>query len=166
MRHSNKSQYNDISERAIYVIKSPLNEDCFVGHCRKDLLLSVYRHHKYSERNTTKSLCEGLNELKLHPCLFIIETVQCTKVDAYKHVVVWAKIISEAGYNVINKGDTAAYGDDLIEANEQRYNDRKGTNITTLLQCNNCLVSTYKREKCMMMKECISSSKLLKNIAS
>lgn len=159
MRHSKKSQYTDIADRTIYIIKSPLNEDCFVAHCRKDLLMSVYRHHKYCERNATTLICEGLNEQELHPCLFIIETVQCTKVEAYKHVIVWAKIIANAGYNVINFGDTKAFGEELLDENKLRYNDRKETDVTKLLQCSNCMVTTYKRKKCILMKECSYSSK-------
>lgn len=158
MRHTNKNQYKNITERTIYVIKSPLTEECFVGHCRKDLLISVYQHHKYGERNATRTLCEGLNEQELRPCLYIIETVQCTKTEAYKHVVVWVKIISDSGYIVVNQGDTKSYSEDLLEENERRYNERKHTSIANLFRCNNCVVATYNRKQCPAMKVSIDSS--------
>lgn len=159
MRYSKKSQYTEIDDRTIYVIKSPLSDDCFIGHCRKDLLMSVYRHHKYCERNATRSLCEGLSNQELHPCLFIIETVNCTKVEAYKHVVVWVKIFIDAGYHVLNSGETISSGGDLLDENIKRYEDRKATDVAKILQCNNCIVQTYNRKKCMHFNEYSCSSK-------
>lgn len=152
MRHSKKSQYTEISNRVIYILMSPLTKEIFVGHCREDLLKTVFQDHIYGERYQTQDFVKELKDQNLHPCLFILEKITCTKVEAFGYVVAWTKIFVEHGYQNLNQGNVRTYINNLLDKNLSLYMERKDTEIGKNLICENCLVSNYNRKKCCLMK--------------
>ena len=152
MARSKKSQYTVKADRVIYLLLSPLSKDFFISHCQKSLIIDVFKHHYYGKRYKTEASIETLKKKELHPCLFILETVNATKVEAYNYVIVWTKIFSEAGYTSLDKGNVLCYAEDLYENNLLLYNKRKPTIIEDYLKCSNCLVSNYGRRQCRLYK--------------
>lgn len=150
MKHSKKSQYTEVKNRSIYLLLSPLSKEFFIGHCRKDLLKSVFQDHFRGERPHTSDCFTKLREKNLRPCLFELEEVVCTKVEAFNYVVVWTKIFHECGYKSLNKGNIMTYIDDLLDKNVPLYNERKNVNVIDLTTCEKCLVSTYNRKTCSL----------------
>lgn len=150
MRHSEKAQYTKTEKRSIYILLFPLSKQSYISHCRKDLLKSVYQDHLYGERYQTKRFISELKEKNLHPCLFSLEELSCTKVEAFSHVVAWTKIFSDAGYVSLNQGNVSVYIDDLHGETFEIYKKRKKKNISDLITCDRCLVSNYARQKCPM----------------
>ena len=102
-RYSKKSLYKEIEERAIYVLRSPIGNDYFIGHRRKDLLKDVYKDHCRGERYKTAVMTADFKARGLRPCLHILDTVTCTKVDAYRHVIAWTRILCNNGYRNLDQ---------------------------------------------------------------
>ena len=73
------------------------------------------------------------------PCCFALETLDCTKVEAYNRVVVWTKILMEKGYENLDKGSTICYANDLLDKNIPLYEERKKIPLSELLDCKSCL---------------------------
>lgn len=152
MAHSKKSQYTEKNDRVIYLLLNPLTKEFFISHCQKTLIIDVFKHHYYSKRFQTKECIEDLKSEDLHPCLFVLETINSTKVEAYNHVIAWTKIFLEAKYTNLNEGNILNYIADLHENNLLIYNERKEKELEQILNCNNCLVSNYGRKQCRLYK--------------
>lgn len=152
MRYSKKSQYTQKDNRVIYLLLNPLTKEFFINHCQEKLIIDVFKHHYYGKRFQTKECIEDMKSKGLHPCLFILETISSTKVEAYNFVIAWTKIFLEAGYTNLNEGNILNYINDLHENNLLIYNKRREINIEKKLKCCDCLVSNYGRRQCRLYK--------------
>lgn len=153
MAHSKKSQYTEKNDRVIYILLNPITKEFYINHCQEKLIKDVFKHHCYGKRYQTKECIETLKTEELHPCLFILETINSTKVEAYNYVIAWTKIFSEAGYTNLNEGNILNYIADLSENNLLIYNKRKAIDIENKLKCCNCIVTNYGRKQCKLYKE-------------
>lgn len=158
MRGTLKSQYTDVENRAIYVLMSPISKEFFCSHCPTKSLHGLYRQHFSQNRpKTARWIAEDLKSIGLHPCLFILEELNCTKVEAFSYVIVWTKIFHEAGYESLQQGNVMDYKEDLFDGNQQLYEQRKNLDLKELLCCKNCKVQTYHYQKCMHCTETVDS---------
>lgn len=148
MRHSKKSQYKDIAARVIYLLLFPGTKYFFVFHCPKKAVRDYFRQHMHGTYDKTKAAVEELKKQNLHPCLFVLEEVETTKVLAYRYVVVWTKILSEAGYVGLDQGNVSVYKDNLLDENVVLYNARKDTDLSKILTCEHCIVKIYSHSHC------------------
>ena len=139
-RYSQKSQYKKVEDRVIYSLHSPICNDCYIGHCRKDLLKDVYKDHCRGERYKTASMTADLKARGLRPCLHILDTVTCTKVDAYHHVIAWTKILCDNGYRNLDQGNVSCYIDDMLPDTRSIYNRHHNAAFDNLLHYNRCFV--------------------------
>ena len=152
-RYSKKSQYKQIEDRVIYSLHSPVGNDCYIGHCRKDLLKDVYKDHCRGERYKTAAMTADLKARGLRPCLHILYEVSCTKVEAYRHVIVWSKILRDNGYRNLDQGNVSCYVDDMLPDTLSVYNRHRNATLDDLLRCDNCIVKMYARKLCTNNKE-------------
>lgn len=152
MAHSKKSQYTEKNDRVIYLLLNTLTKEFLISHCQKNLIIDVFRHHYYGKRFQTKESIEDLKTEELHPCLFILEELNSTKVEAYNYVIAWTKIFVEAGYTNLMEGNILNYIAELHENNLLIYNERKMIDIEERLKCCDCLVSNYGRKRCKLYK--------------
>lgn len=145
-----KSQYKTTKKRDIYIILNPLSQEFFIGHCKetskKNLYIKHYNEQKYQTKNSVETLKKNGNK----PCMFVLEKVETTEVEAYKYVVVWTKIFIENGYINLAKGSIEEYINNLLEENEKLYNKRKNAPLDSILQCNNCLFQNYGKSDCKL----------------
>lgn len=148
MARSKKSQYTKKEERIIYILISPLSKEFYVGHCKKTLLKDIFKHHYYGQRNYTKKCFLKLKEQNLRPCLFVLEEITSTKVEAYKYVIAWTKIFIETGHTTLNTGNILHYIEDLYDDSLIIYKNNKEQNLTEICNCKNCFVSQYNHKKC------------------
>lgn len=148
MRYSKKSQYKEVAQRVIYLLLFPGTKDFFIFHCPQKAVRDYYRQHIHGRYYKTKQAVENLVNQNLHPCLFILEEVNATKVEAYRYVVVWTKIFYDAGYVGLDQGSVKDYKDDLLEGNVVLYNERKDTNLSAFTTCDRCLVKIYNHAHC------------------
>ncbi|MBQ8767582.1 MAG: hypothetical protein IJZ16_12370 [Clostridia bacterium] len=79
---------------------------------------------------------------------FVLEKIETTISDAYKHVLVWIKILMENGYKCYNYKVTVDATKELHAKTEKLYMDRIDNDLTELLCCENCLVKVYNRKGC------------------
>lgn len=143
-----KSQYKTKDIRILYVLHSPLSKEFYIGHCKQNSLLPIYRQHCSGKRYQTSVCIEELKKQNLHPCLHILEEIYATQVEAYSHVIAWTKIFIEAGYNNLDKGNIVHYVEQLYEKSEKVFNEYANTNLTAMCCCESCMVSHYGRKKC------------------
>lgn len=153
MAKSEKSQYTQKENRIIYLLLNPLTKEFFISHCQEKLILDIFKHHYYGKRYQTKESFEDLKSENLHPCLFVLEKIKSTKVDAYNYVIAWTKVFSEAGYTNLNQGNIINYIEDLYEHNRLIYDKNKEKEILKIIKCADCLVSNYGRQRCSLYKD-------------
>ena len=147
-RNSNKSQYKKKGNRIIYILRSPIGKEFYINHCQHESLMPIFRQHCAGQRFQT-STC--LNELKLKgllPCLYILDEIYATPVEAYSHVIAWTKIMIDAGYTSLNQGSIMDYIEDLYEKSELIYNKNKVKNLQDICNCSKCIVSHYRNKRC------------------
>lgn len=150
--YSLKSQYTEKNKRIIYIMKSPLSKEFFVGHCKNTLLKDVYKQHFRGDRQQTKVCFQILKKQNLRPCLFILEEIESTKTEAYHHVIAWTKIFFEAGYTNLDQGNISTYMNDLYKKSYAVYTANKDTDLGIKCNCDTCVVSNYGRKKCPLYK--------------
>lgn len=150
MARSKKSQYTEKENRTIYILLNPLSKEFYIGHCKTKLLKDIFKHHYYGKRYQTKNSFQNLKDKQLHPCLFILDEIYSTRVEAFNYVICWTKIFIENGYTSLNQGNVIDYITDLYENNLLIYNARRAYELNNLCNCNKCIVSNYGRKKCSL----------------
>ena len=158
IRYSKKSQYKEVAERVIYLLLFPGTNYFFITHCPKKAVRDYFRQHMHGTYYKTKQAIEKLKKQNLHPCLFVLEEVNTTKVDAFRYVVVWTKILSEAGYVGLDQGNVSVYKDDLLDKNISLYNTRKDTNLSEILTCEHCMVRIYSHSHCRFAPDYVETN--------
>lgn len=152
MKRSKKNQYTEKQNRIIYVLLNPLSKEFYIGHCKEKILKRIYSQHYNGERYQTQKSIELLKKQNYHPCLFILEELYSTKVEAYNYVIVWTKIFIENGYKNLDHGNILNYIDELYENNLLLYNQKNNQNIDKIIRCKNCIVSYYNGKKCNLFE--------------
>lgn len=163
MRHTKKSQYKDIAERVIYLLLFPATKEFFIFHCPKKSIRDYYRQHMHGTYYKTQQHVEELKKQNLHPCFFVLEEVNTTKVDAYNYVIVWTKIFSEAGYIGLDQGNVSVYKDNLLDRNILLYDNRKNADLPMLTNCEHCLVKIYNHSHCKLAPDYIEPATKTEN---
>ena len=148
MRGTNNTQYTEGSNRAIYALLDPGSNVFYCAHARGDALYNVYRQHLCGYYPKTQDWIDTMKKDEMHPCLIVLEEVSCTQVEAYNYVIVWSKILCDAGYVCLHEGNVMEYMGDLTLHNQELYDERKDTDVFALVSCNNCKLQTYKGVDC------------------
>ena len=143
--------YNKKERRAIYILLSPTGKSFLINHCLVGSVRETYRHNIKGRRYATQKLISDIQPDR--PCLFVLEEIETTISDAYKHVLVWIKILMENGYKCYNYKAIIEATKELHTKTEKLYLERKDTNLTDLLCCENCLVQSYNRVECKNLEK-------------
>lgn len=56
------------------------------------------------------------------PCMFKLDEINCTAIQAYRYVIVWTKIFVERGYTPLDKGKIQNYIQELLPENVPYWN--------------------------------------------
>lgn len=147
-RHPQKSQYKEKDYRVVYLLRSPLSREFYIGQCAPDSLMPIFRQHCTGEREYTDKSCLALREKGLHPCLTVLEEVFDTRVGAYAHIVAWTKLFVDAGYTSLNTGNVLSYIEDMSEDAARVYDLNRFTNLKKICDCSACVVANYARQQC------------------
>ena len=147
-RPSKKSQYTEIKNRTIFVLMSPITKEFYVGYTLRHNMRSTYKDHYIEAKYKTADMVSCLKHDGFKPCCLALESLDCTKVEAYNRVVVWTKILMENGYENLDKGDTVRYANDLLDKNIPLYEERKNVSLEEYFDCQNCLFPDYGRQMC------------------
>lgn len=148
MNQPNVESQNNVEERILYAVMIPNSTNFYIGHCQKDQLKSAFQRHYYGELYQTKDAIEEIKTKDLHPCLFRLEQLACTKKEAFRYVVAWSKIFQDAGYTNLNQGNVSVYIDNLLDETFEIYQKRKDRNIPQIITCNECCVAYYNNKRC------------------
>ena len=151
MSRARSNFYNKKEHRAIYILVSPTEKSFHINHCLVESVRETYRHNIKGRRYATQKFISDIQPDR--PCLFVLEEIETTISDAYKHVLVWIKILMENGYKCYNYKATIDATKELHAKTEKLYMDRKDTDLTELLCCENCLVKVYNRIECKNLKQ-------------
>ena len=147
-RFPQKSQYKKCETRVIFLLRSPRSMEFYIGHCKPDSLMPIFRQHCAGDRYHTNVCFLSLKQQGLHPCLTILEEINSTQVEAYTHVIAWTKLFVEEGYISLNRGNIMDYIDDLFAKSQAVYNEFKNSDLKEICNCKNCIVKTYGRKQC------------------
>ena len=84
-----------------------LGEEIFVGKTTSPRISAVYSRHRCG----TVAATRGILDQGERPALHILEQLECTGADAYRHVLAWIHLFEQAGFCSINHVATAVSSD-------------------------------------------------------
>ena len=117
----NDKRYTQVKDMAIYAIMMPTGPEIYIGKCEYRHLRNHYRDHYNLHKAQTKQLIEAVKKEGQRPEMYLIEELEATEVEAYKHVVAWVKYFVENGRVSLNHTKTNAYADDLTPETSALY---------------------------------------------
>lgn len=91
-----------------------LGEEIFVGKTTSPRISAVYSRHRCG----TVVATQGILDQEKRPSLHILEQLECTGSDAYRHVLAWIHLFEQAGYCGINHMATATSSELLYPPTE------------------------------------------------
>ena len=91
-----------------------LGEEIFVGKTTSPRISAVYSRHRCG----TVAATRGILDQGERPALHILEQLECTGADAYRHVLAWIHLFEQAGFCSINHVATAVSSDLLYPPTE------------------------------------------------
>lgn len=147
-RPRKNKKYTELKKHTVFVLTHPFTKEFYVGYTLSHNMRSTYKDHYIEAKYKTANMVACLKRDGFKPCCFALETLDCTKVEAYNRVVVWTKILMENGYEKLDKGDTISYANDLLDKNIPLYEERKNVSLEEHFNCQNCLFPDYGRQMC------------------
>ena len=149
-RPPKKNQYKVKENRCVYVILNPYTKEFFVGYnlAGKENVRCAYKAHYTGTKYKTSEMICKMKARGLHPCYFILDELYCTKIEAYRAVIGWTKMLVEQSYINLNKGEIQSYCNDLLGETKEYYESKKHISIDREFNCNYCIFPTYNRKKC------------------
>lgn len=145
---SKKDFYTKKNFYSLYLLLNKNDNTFFVGYCYSDNIKNNYKNHYIGYFNKTKTWIEEMKMNNQRPCIFVLENLFVTKSKAYKHLIVWTKIISEKKYLNIENNNTSVYAKDLYDENLELYKELKEINFNEIISCKNCILPKYKNQFC------------------
>lgn len=91
-----------------------LGEEIFLGKTTSPRISAVYSRHRCG----TVAATRGILDQEEPPSLHILEQLECTGADAYRHVLAWIHLFEQAGFCSINHVATAVSSDLLYPPTE------------------------------------------------
>ena len=91
-----------------------LGEEIFVGKTTSPRISAVYSRHRCG----TVAAPRGILDQEERPSLHILEQLECTGADAYRHILAWIHLFEQAGFYSINHVATAVSADVLYPPTE------------------------------------------------
>ena len=91
-----------------------LGEEIFIGKTTSPRISAVYSRHRCG----TVAATRGSLDQEERPSLHILEQLECTGADAYRHVLAWIHLFEQAGFCSINHVATAVSSDLLYPPTE------------------------------------------------
>ena len=105
----------EIKKFRIYALV--LDDQCFVGKSSALRTSAIYSNHRRGRLMATRDVMDQ----EKPPTFHILESLECTGAEAYRHVLVWVHLLESAGYSSINHEGTLAASDDLHPQTEAIY---------------------------------------------
>lgn len=94
-----------------------LDDQCFVGKTRALRMSAVYSNHRRGRLLSTR----GVMDQEKPPALHILESLECTGAEAYRHVLAWVHLLECSVFTSLNHGRTLAASEDLHPQTEEIY---------------------------------------------
>lgn len=105
--------HTDIRQFRIFALI--LGEKIFVGKTTSPRISAVYSRHRCGSVAATR----GILDQEESPALHILETLNCTGSDAYRHILAWIHLFEATGYSSINHMSTAISSECLYPQTEE-----------------------------------------------
>lgn len=91
-----------------------LGEEVYVGKTTSPRISAVYSRHRCG----TVAATRGILDQEERPSLHILQQLECTGADAYRHVLAWLHLFAQSGFCSLNHETTAASSDLLYPPTE------------------------------------------------
>ena len=139
----NASMYEVEREQIIYVIVSPIDRRFFVGKVTKNNARNRYKNHYTLRHTQTKSLFQESLAAGERPRMYLLEEVNQTEKDAYRHVIAWIRFFKGHGYTSCAYPETNRYADNIRDESKEFFRTISTLNITELLSPEKELFPNY-----------------------
>ena len=132
-RIRNPEFYEAIKPFTIYVFVGQIGDECYVWKTKNNDLKAVFEMHYLMRIARTKKLFEeGRRENKV-PEMYVLETIEATEAEAFKHCVAWTKYFMEHGFESLNHEIHQGYTESLSSETQVIYNRIKDLFLSEIL---------------------------------
>lgn len=114
-----------LKDYSIYVIVSPFENTFFISKTGQNRLLKTYIEHANLRVVKTKNLFERARTENVLVPLYVLETGQMSKREAFSRCVAWTRYFQDHGYSQIKEDVLTKYASDLTEKTSAYYNKIK-----------------------------------------
>lgn len=120
--------HTDIRQFRIFALI--LGEQIFVGKTASPRISAVYSRHRCGSVAATR----GILDQDVPPALHILETLNSTGSDAYRHILAWIHLFETAGFFSINHMATALSSEQLYPPTEVILKELQKESIDQILK--------------------------------
>ena len=147
------AKYYDEKNIIIYAIHFPFNNKIYVGKTVKHAVKSHYKDHYILRNKRTSNDFEKAKELGITPKMYLLEDLQTTEAEAYKHCVAWIKYFLQKQFVSISFKTTNEYAGDLNEDTEAIYKLFCDISLDEILCEERILIGEYKTRNTLIPKD-------------
>lgn len=144
MKKRNRKFGAEAEDFVLYAMVCKDDNTFILGSCAEYNFRNIYRNHIYGMFDLSREWTAKIIERGKWPCLFVLETMCCTKDDAIKYLKVWNRIFIENGFSFIKKQNS-----NLHKMDQSKYEKLKNEiNFEQFISCKNCQSRIFRNEIC------------------
>ena len=136
--------------QVVYILLNKTKRSFFIAQGTEETLRETYRHHLKMRREYSEKFIADCGSER--PCLFILERIAPD--EQANLLLVWLRILQENGYVCLNSPVLIEMSEHLYIDSQIAYDKRMGTNLSSVLRCEGCLVPTYNKQTCPQHPTC------------
>jgi len=136
-------KYYTQKQIVIYAILFPANQ-IYVGKTLKHAVKNHYKDHYILRNSLTKTLFAEAKSNALAPQMYLLEDLETTEAEAYKHCIVWNKYFIEKHFDCIAHAATREYAENLFEDAQKIYEQIRTIPLEEILCEEKILVSSVR----------------------
>jgi len=134
-------------KQSIYVIEDQANLMVYIDKAKSSQLKEAYKRHRYGRRTMTKNMFEEWQNSGTMPKMYLLEEVELTEREAYKHMLAWARYFHEYGFQLLCGKKFYSQVMDIHDETELIYHEIHKDDLFSLISSEKELFSDYGRKR-------------------
>ena len=143
-------KYYTEKQFVIYAIYFSFGKQVYVGKTLKHAVKSHYKDHYILRNSLTKHLFMEAESNSVIPNMYLLEELNTTEAQAYRHCVAWVRYFQDQGYECVAHPGTRDYANHLWQDTKEIYENIRMLSPEDVLHEDRVLVSSireYRRTK-------------------
>ena len=136
--------YKEIKGWKIYILLFVPFKSFYIGITSQKELYDTLKDHCNLKIDRTSKFIGSYIKEKHIPQIFLLETFNGLKPEAFSRSIAWAKMLKDNGYDCINGDTFEEYTNDLYQNTQKYYEEIKEYDLTEILAEGNSLYPNYK----------------------